>query len=311
MWQIPAFVISLIGLIIATYTDLKERIVSNKLNFTLLAAGLSLHLIYSIFIFDALPILYSILALAYAFLFAYFLYKIGFWAGGDVKLFAAIAALNPLNPAIVRFFGLKLTIFSLPIFPLELFIVALFSMLPINIGIVFYKADDKIRKDLLLMLGIPLLLWIASFFLPKGIKDFLIALTLFGFVYFIFACYFVGKFVLVRKIKISELYEGMIPAEFIFIENGKVHREKKGFNIKSFINYLTYQKISCAREEIVNPFKARGVTKQEIKKLKELVKKNMLEDSILVKESLPMVPSFLFAYIILNFSGDILWLFLP
>lgn len=310
MWQIAVFAISLIGLIIASYTDLKERIVPNKLNLFLVSSGLLVHFSFSCLSNSLLLFGYALFALAYSFLFAYFLYKIGVWAGGDVKLFAALAVLNPVNPFIARFFGLNSFTINMPLFPIELFVFTIFAMLPINIAILFKRADMSTRKHLLFLLLISVFLWACSVVIPVGMISALLAtLSFFGFIYFIFACYFAGKIILTKKIKITELQEGDIPAEFIRIVNGKVAREK-GFNIKKLINYLAQHRMSNAKQgvEIVSPLKARGVTEEEIKKLKELVKKKMLEDFIYIKESMPMVPAILVAYIVLNILGDILWL---
>ncbi|MCD6247118.1 MAG: prepilin peptidase [Candidatus Diapherotrites archaeon] len=310
MWQMLAFTISLFGLVIATYTDLKERIVPNKLNLFLVSSGLLIHLSFSYLNNNWSLFGYAIFALIYSFLFAYFLYRIGAWAGGDVKLFTALAALNPVNPFIVRFFGFNGTAISMPLFPIELFVLTIFAMLPINIVILFKRADSSTRKHLLFLLSIPISLWVCSIAIPiKMVSTLFATLSFFGFIYFIFACYFAGKVILTKKIKISELQEGDIPAESIRIVDGKVIREK-GFNIKKLINYLAQHKIGNGKQgdEIVSPLKARGVTEEEIIKLKELVNKKMLEDSIYIKESAPMVPAILTAYIVLNISGDILWI---
>lgn len=310
MWQIAVFAISLIGLIIATYTDIKERVVQNKLNLFLVISGLLIHFSFSYLNNSWLLFGYALFALAYSFLFSYFLYKIGVWAGGDVKLFAALAALNPVNPFIAKFFGFNGFTISVPLFPIELFVFTIFAMLPINIAILFKRADTSTRKHLLSLLLFSAFLWICSIAIPvEIISTLLAALSFFGFIYFIFACYFAGKVILTKKIKISELQEGDIPAEFIRIINGKVVREK-GFNIKKLINYLAQNKKSNAKQgvEIVSPLKARGVVEEEIKKLRELVNKKKLEDFIYIKESMPMVPAILVAYIVLNILGDILWL---
>jgi preflagellin peptidase FlaK len=130
-------IISIIGLIIATYTDLKSRIVKNKLNFSLAIIGLIIYGIQSILHLDITPFLYSLFGLFFGFFFGWLLWKAGVFAGGDVKLFMALGALNPFTPAL-----LKLGIFtnsSLPILPITLFIYSLFAFFPYGIIILLYK----------------------------------------------------------------------------------------------------------------------------------------------------------------------------
>jgi len=131
------FSASLISLLIATYTDLRERIVSDKLIAAMLAFGLLLHGYVSFTTGN-----YGIIALAIAvailtFIGAYLFWKLGMWAGGDVKLFTALALLNPFNYGVIRdFLGIKGEIFSsinIPLFPLSLFVFSVFAMLPYGV----------------------------------------------------------------------------------------------------------------------------------------------------------------------------------
>ncbi|MBU2100708.1 prepilin peptidase, partial [Candidatus Micrarchaeota archaeon] len=79
------FFISLLLLLIGSYTDFKERIVSNKLTYGAISLGLLIHAIESFYSND-----YFILGIAVAvtiatFIASYGLWKLGVWAGGDVK----------------------------------------------------------------------------------------------------------------------------------------------------------------------------------------------------------------------------------
>jgi preflagellin peptidase FlaK len=154
------FSISLISLLVATYTDLKERIVSDKLIAAMIAAGLILHGYFAVTSGNFGTIIIAIAVAIATFAAAYLLWKLGMWAGGDVKLFTCLALLNPFNYGIIRdFVGLKGEIFSssaLPLFPLSLFIFSIFAMLPygtaLSIGKVLKnnaakeKIIDKVKK---------------------------------------------------------------------------------------------------------------------------------------------------------------------
>ena len=147
-----SFLISLIGLTIASYTDLKERIVSNKLSYAMIVLGLGIHGIQSILEGNAVYIINSVALGFFSFAGAYALYRLGVWAGGDVKLFAGLGTLNPLNPNVL-FLVLPIELFqsiSLPLFPLTLFIFSVFSMLPYGIIISISGLNKKkeLKKEL-------------------------------------------------------------------------------------------------------------------------------------------------------------------
>ncbi len=141
MFFYAAIIISIIGLLIATYTDLKERIVTNKLNFTLAITGLAIYLAQTIMTQNPTPIILSFLGLIIGFTFGWTLWKMGVFAGGDVKLFMALGALNPLTPALLK--APLLTNSTLQIFPITLFLYALIGFLPYGLIIVIYKLSKN------------------------------------------------------------------------------------------------------------------------------------------------------------------------
>lgn len=128
------FLISFTTLAWGTYTDLKERIVSNWATYGLIATGLIGHGIWAFLEQDPRIFAYSLGTTTATFTIAYALYKIGMWAGGDVKIFTGLAAMNPFNPNILTRTGLIsipwFQSISQPIFPATLFIFSLLSMLP-------------------------------------------------------------------------------------------------------------------------------------------------------------------------------------
>jgi len=136
------FAMALAGLTIASYTDLKERIVRNKLSYSLIAIGLGGHAILSVMQASPWPIIYSGIGASAAFGFAWLLWKMGVWAGGDVKLLTGIAALAPYNTNIlaelgISVYGLNQTLFAfghpIPIFFLSMFVFSVFAMVPYGI----------------------------------------------------------------------------------------------------------------------------------------------------------------------------------
>lgn len=358
-----AIIISIIGLIIATYTDLKERIVPNKLNFSLAIIGLIIYSIWSITIQDITPLLLSMLGLIFGFTFGWVLWKLGVFAGGDVKLFMGLGALNPFTPAIINY-GL-LTNSSMPIFPITLFLYSLIAFLPyglfiiitklikkkkereiiisklkensingirisitiafiytiflvflpeINIlikiitiiitGLIIHKINENIRRPLefiILIIGIitNVLIFIQSFLAIS-----ILIIFLFGILKLLLS----AKILLIEKIKINDLKEGMIPQKSL-IKKGKKIIEVDGLSINKIINYTLNKRINeiiSEKDEIISANKARGLTLEEIKLLKKLSKQKIIRKTINIKESMPFVPTMLISYILCLIFGDFL-----
>ncbi len=147
------FFVSIAILLIGSYTDFKERIISNKLTYGGIILGILIHLIQSYYSNDYFIVLTAVIVTIATFIASYGLWKIGVWAGGDVKLFTALAALNPFNLGFIRdLIGLKyalLASISFPVFPLTLFIFSIISMLPYGalLSIKTLKEKKELRKE--------------------------------------------------------------------------------------------------------------------------------------------------------------------
>lgn len=130
------FIVSLVILGVSSYTDLKKGIIPNKITFPAIFIGLALSLAASFYSNDFSYFYFTLIAVIASFIGGYALYRLGAWAGGDVKLFTAIAAFNPVNQGVLReLFGLKqafLSSISLPVFPLTLFVYSIFAILPLG-----------------------------------------------------------------------------------------------------------------------------------------------------------------------------------
>lgn len=148
MFALLYFSFSLIALVIASYTDLKQRIVSDKISYGLITLGISLHGIQAIRANDYSILAVSIALSAITFAAGYGLWKLGVWAGGDVKLFAGLAAMNPINPnAFGASSGIELLkAIALPVFPLSLFVFSVFAMLPLGIVLSIKALKEKAEK---------------------------------------------------------------------------------------------------------------------------------------------------------------------
>ena len=139
-------IIAVVACVYASYSDLKEGVIRNKLTFPLIGIGILLNAVYvftsnvSIFYFiECVVITGVIFALGYVF------WKMGAWAGGDVKLFTALAALLPfyaipLYPSLVHYqiLGLQFPAEAIYPFPFTLIINSILSILPFLLIYVFY-----------------------------------------------------------------------------------------------------------------------------------------------------------------------------
>lgn len=354
-------IISLVGLVIATYTDLKARIVPNELNYGLAVLGLALFGIQSIFEQSLFPLMGSILGLGVGFSFGWVLWKLGVFAGGDVKLFMGLGALNPLTPALI---GVNpLTSIGYPIFALTLFIYSLVSFLPYGLFMVFYKLsrNKKFQEELMLEMKpkiieamhialfvsaiyvilsqyglgtiiviIPtMVLW--SFFgdykkiitiiaiIIAMIQDYnalvlVLLVTIFfsvGF-YSLMKVLFSTRRLFSMEIYVRDLKEGMIPAVTLYWSEGAIVEEKP-LSLKEIISGIRkgqnpLREKLMAKKEIISSRKARGVTKNELRVVKRLAAKGLIPKKMLIKESMPFVPTMLLGYLLCLFLGDFVFM---
>ena len=124
--------IAIMACLYASYTDLKSGIIQNKLTFSLIGLGIILNAVYAFMINDIMFIVVGVIFTAVIFALGYIFWKLGAWAGGDVKLFTALAALLPFYPLTLTYniWGVAFPIVSMYGFPVTLIINSLLSILP-------------------------------------------------------------------------------------------------------------------------------------------------------------------------------------
>lgn len=133
-------IIAIAACLYASYSDLKKGIIPNKLTFPLIAIGLTLNGIYAFMLGEIWIIIICAVVTGVIFALGYLFWKMGAWAGGDVKLFTALAALIPFNPALVSYqiFQVPFPVEGLYPFPLTVIINSILSILPFLLIYVFY-----------------------------------------------------------------------------------------------------------------------------------------------------------------------------
>ena len=138
-------IIALLACLYASYTDLKLGIIPNKLTFPLIGLGIVLNVFYAFLIGNIWLMVYALIFTAGTFVLGYILWRLGAWAGGDVKLFTALAALLPFYPQIVNYnlLGIQFPINATYPFPLTLIINSILAILPFLLIFIFYIVLKK------------------------------------------------------------------------------------------------------------------------------------------------------------------------
>lgn len=295
--------IAILAFLIASYTDLKSREAPEILTTGLILTGLFLHGWEAIVISSFSPLISSAYMAVLAFSFAFFLYKIGAWAGGDVKLFTGLGAILPS-------YG------SLDYFPFLVFAASFIAVLPFIIAYLgyFFVAERNLRRlikpvlfadlkravfssavliaayELVALLGVhwlfiapivyvfykfkllslPIAIVLMAIYLfsdPAAFLAYSASLAALSFVLFfgIHAFKIARENILRKTVKAKDLEEGMIPAENVYI----------------------------GRTKIADTKLARGLLPDEIEKIKK-VRKEMK-----IKLSIPFVPVITLGLIIL------------
>lgn len=147
-------IIALLACLYASYSDLKRGIIPNKLTFPLIAIGLILNGIYAFMIGEIWYIVICAVVTGIIFALGYLFWKMGAWAGGDVKLFTALAALLPFYPALISYqiLGVSFPLEGSYPFPLTLIINSILSILPFLLIYVFYivvKTKPHLMSELI------------------------------------------------------------------------------------------------------------------------------------------------------------------
>ena len=265
--DVTLIIITIVALLVASYLDIKTREVPDWLNYGLIFSAFGIRTIFSINLGWEI-IFGGVLGFLVCFGFALLFYYTGQWGGGDSKLLmgmgAVIGITFPFNDS-----SWNLLLFFLAL----LFLGAIFGLLWMiyvalkkrKVFIINFKKNILKKKKLHLSLAVLSLIFI----IPTIFYIFLWPLILFPLSFFYLFTFVnsVEKSCFINKVKIKNLTEGDWLAEDLKIKN-KLILEKKTLEL------------------------------EDLWKLRKLEGQGKLTE-ILVKEGVPFVPSFLFAYITL------------
>ena len=230
---------------VANYTDLKKRIIPNKLTFPLIPIGVAFYVCWGAYQRDLMLAVSGMVGAAFAFAIGYAMWLSGGWAGGDVKLFTAFGALVPIfSPAYSRAPYSS----NYPFFPITVLFNSVIVILPI---LLVYTIICRAR----------------------------------------------GRGAFYEQVKITQLKEGMIPAEVIYEKNGKIGRWSSRLGLGKPGRDRVYS----------NPSRAAGLTRYQVGALKKLVRAGKLSNSIKIKKGMPFAPALGAGLLIAVVYGDIYW----
>jgi len=262
--------LALLSLIIASYTDLKTREVPDWLNYALLFSAFGIRILFAIEL-DWSVLISGILGFSVCFILAYLFYQTDQWGGGDSKLLMGMGAIigisYPLNSSSLNLLWYILALLFLG----SLYGVLWMLYLALSKKSLFWPIwKEKIKKQhklnlifILISIGFVIL----TFFFKSAWP--LIILPLFLFYLFLFVSTMEDHF-FIKNVTPSELTEGDWLAQDITVDG----------------RTLIYKKT---------------LEQNDLKKLTTLHKDKKIS-TIAIKEGVPFVPSFLFAYLFLQFG---------
>jgi len=273
------YLIVLVALIIASYTDFKIREVPDWLNYGLIFTGAAIRIILTIVYHDWNYLIEGALGFGLFFLIAIAMFYGHQWGGGDAKMVMGLGALLGLQLSWNSFllaFILNIIIFG-----------SIFGLL-FSVYMVFqnrkpfvkeFASQFKKRKALkwFVWLGTVALL-IISVFVPVSIKIAIVVLA--GMMLLTFYVFMYLKAVeqsaMIKWVEPEALTEGDWVVKDVVVAGKRI----------------------CGPKDL-------GLEMSQIRKLIKLKHQKKL-DKILVKYGIPFVPSFLIAFIVTYFWGNIL-----
>jgi preflagellin peptidase FlaK len=113
----------------------------------------------------------------------------------------------------------------------------------------------------------------------------------------------IRKEALQETMKISDIDEGMVLAEEIYIDRGKVFREEKSL-IDKILEAIRTKNLDILKKKGISTG-AAGVTREEVELLKKYVREGKLEDRIKIKKSMPFAPVIAIGLILSLIFGDL------
>lgn len=280
--------IALTILLLGSYTDMRTREVPDWLNFSLIAIGFALNALISIIFWEYTSIVSSIIGFGIIFVIGWMMFYSGQWGGGDSKLLMGLGALLGINifqkqiPFLAHFLVNLIVVGALyGIIWMFYLIFKHWKKFRIEFKKLANKRNVKITRIVVLVAFVLLLL--LSFFISTVLlrSTFLYIALISGLSFYLW--------LLVKTVEKACMIKPMTPDKLT--EGDWIAKEVK-----------------LGKKYIAGP-KDLGIEKKQIRLLKKLYNQKKIK-TVLVKEGIPFVPSFLFAYLTTLFFGNLLFLIL-
>ena len=281
------FSIIFLFLLIADYYDLKFGIIPNKLSLILLIYGFIFNLALAILFNDISIFIFSLALTAIIMLISFSLWYMGFWGGGDFKLFVALSF--PLSILDLNHLNLENIYFNEALDSLNL---------AISNQMIFYPKVFSIVFNSILMA----FLFIFISILYRIIKDkklrhySLLALFNFNSVF--------GQLT-TKSVDINVLSEGMVLKEYYFKDPNvisKINHEKDKEN--SNINLKTFKGDDLHHLSSMNMM---GLTEEDIILINELYEEELIKNTnFKIKIGIPFMPFITAGYLCFLIFGDLI-----
>ena len=280
-------IVCLIGLVIGTITDIKTREVPDWINYSLIAAGIGLNLIFSIVYWEWSFIANSLAGFLAFFILALAMFYAGQWGGGDSKMIMGLGALIGLDIFSMQFPFLVSFLINM-LLAGAVYGIVWSLILAVKNRKKFLNEIKHITAKKQVMAARRWLLILSLIFvvLALFIKDQAIQFTSIGIILMALITFYLWVFI--KAVEKAAMFKYVTP-----------DRLTEGDWIANDV------KIDGKR--ICGP-KDLGIEKKQIKQLIEMYKRKKIR-KILIKEGIPFVPSFLAAFIITLIFGNLLFLF--
>ena len=271
-------VITVLFTIVFCFYDVREGFLPNKLNFILAIFGFLSNLILTIITSNLKFIFFSIISYSITYFITLMLWQLNVWGGGDVKLFASIAAVIP--------FGINTSLFN---------ISPLLSFYPFSFTVMVNS----------ILVSFPFLICLLAYMIVKN--------NIFDENIEVFKGFLSYKSLKIlidssfnRHINVSELKEGMMINNYYFDSDyiKELIESDKKTNLKVFKSDHDDSRYYFKTQT------AGGITKDDMYLLKIMNAQEIISNQISIKMGFPYVPAILIGLIIAIFWGDLSMLIL-
>lgn len=278
MLELALIIVALFVLAVASYVDLKILEVPDWLNYAGIAAGLGIHLMFSLQQWSWWPIASSAIGFGIAFAIACLMFYTGQWGGGDAKLLMALGAIIGFTP---EKFGFGSSFLINLVFIGGAWGIFWSGQLAVRNWKEFWKTFRTLshQKPYASMrisaMIITAILVVAALILLEYQLE-LIALALVAY----FICY---SIIFVKSVELSCMHKWVTPDK---LTEG---------------DWLV-KPVKAGKTVIAPP--RLGLEKKHIALLQKMYKQKKL-DKVLVKYGIPFAPAFLLAFLLTWWAGNI------